>query len=158
MQPNNPTNHIKLYLFILAIIIAQTIINSSTYIYVDILGILLIILLSTKTSAFYQLILISIIADLIGRWYLGTHLFSITIISIFTNRYYNFYKIINYINKNIYIIICNLLLFTIMGLIGLITNNVSLKYFDLLIELLIICPILFFITNKLFINDTETIF
>jgi hypothetical protein len=158
MRINNSLGKIKLYLLIIVLSITQILINSSSKIYLDIMGILLIILLTNRAILFYQLILFSIIADLIGKWYLGTHLFSIILLSLISNKYFNFYNMLSYTNKNILVIIYAILQCVIISLIGVATNSSSFNLLNQLIELIIVCPCVLLLVNKLFNNTPESTF
>lgn len=139
----------KLYFLTILLILAQLFINSTSVIYVDILGVFLIVLLINKFCLFRQLIILAMVADLIGRWYLGTHLFAIILISFFSDRYYNFYKLSGSAQKIISIMIFTIIEFMLNTLIGLLTNSVKIDFFSIATEIIILCPLIFLITAKL---------
>jgi len=158
MQINKSARNVKLYFLVSILALAQIFINSSASIYLDILGMLLIVLLVNRTILFYQLILVAIIADLIGKWYLGTHAFSVILLGIISNRYFNFYKMLSSLNQIIFIIIYAIFQSAIISIIGLVTRNLSFHVINLLLELIIVCPIIFMLVRKLFYNHIESPF
>ena len=94
-------NSIRFILFIIGIAIIQQIVNNSTTIYIDCVGLVLVALLITNTECYFRfLIILSIFADLIGHWYFGTHLLAVILISFISNYIVDFYKICNNLQKN----------------------------------------------------------
>lgn len=155
MLTNNtyyPHLTLKLFMLCLIIIATQLIINSISPIYVDILGMFLVILLMNQISSYQQLFILTFIADIIGHWYLGTHLFSLILISFITEKYYNFYKMSNILQKNISIMLFFSLFNGIICLIGLLSHNLKIDILGFAFEIILFCPLLFFIVNKVFKN------
>lgn len=143
----NKIYHIKLYTLIIVFTIFEAAINSSSILYIDLVGIFVLSLLVNKMCLFRQLILFSIIADLTGRWYLGTHLFTLILISFFSDRYHAFYKLSNISQKNIFFIMCAIIQSTFIALIGIITNNFKVDIISFATEILVICPLVFMIST-----------
>ena len=78
--------NLRLIIFVLILLVIQFLINNLSIFYVDLLGIILITLLIEGKSSWLALVLLSLIADLFGHWYLGSHLFAIVILSVFSVR------------------------------------------------------------------------
>lgn len=142
----------KLYLLAIIFLIIEISINSYSIIYVDIIGIFLTVLLINKLCLFRQLIIIALAADLIGRWYLGTHLFAIVLISFISDKYYNFYKLSGTLQKIISVIIFTGMQFAITAIIGLLTHNIRIDLLSLATEFIILCPLIFLISSKVLKN------
>ena len=151
-------NKFKLYGLILVLTILQITINASSKIYIDILGALMVVILAYRMFEFYQLIILAIIADFIGTWYLGTHVIALTLLSIITNKYSNFYKILNYLQKNIFIIIYGIIQYFIIYAIGIIVHHSSFSFLNFIIQIIFIYPLILFATNKLLINNNYETF
>ena len=159
MQDNNlKLSQVKLIILTIFFIMLQLVINATSKIYIDLLGVLLVTILVNQLYVYRQLIVIAFIADLIGHWYLGSHLFAIILISFLTDRNYNFFKISNYLQKNISIIICYILFSLIVGGISLLTHNIRVDYLSFIIETFILCPTVFLIISKIFNNQSADIF
>ncbi|MFN8770877.1 MAG: hypothetical protein ACK5Z5_07900 [Neisseriaceae bacterium] len=109
-------------------------------------------LLINKLCLFRQLIIIALAADLIGRWYLGTHLFAIVLISFISDKYYNFYKLSGTLQKIISVIIFTGMQFAITAIIGLLTHNIRIDLLSLATEFIILCPLIFLISSKVLKN------
>jgi hypothetical protein len=74
-------NNLRFVLLCTVLIFLQFIINNFTIFYIDIIAILLISLLLRGNLIWVQLITISFIGDLIGHWYLGSHLLTVVLLS-----------------------------------------------------------------------------
>ena len=158
MQDNNlKLNQVKLIILTIFFIMLQLIINSISKIYIDLLGVLLVTVLVNQLYGYRQLIIIAFIADLIGHWYLGTHLFAIVLISFLTDKTYNYFKITNYLQKNISIIIYYSLFSLIIGGISLLTHNIQINFLSFIIEACILCPCIFLVICKIFNNKSPDI-
>ncbi len=158
MLTNNsyyPHATLKLAIISLITIATQLIINSITSIYVDLLGIFLVILLVNQLANYQQLFILAFLADIIGHWYLGTHLFSLILISFITEKYYNFYKMSNILQKNISIILFFSLFDGIVCLIGLISHNLKIDMLGFAFEIVVFCPLFFFILSRFFKNTSS---
>ena len=135
-------SNIRLNVFILFLAICQIIINNSTCIYVDCLGVVLVILLFNNIISFKSIILLSIVADLIGFWYLGSHLFATIIISFLTGSLVNFYNMSSQLQKRMIVCIFYAILVIITTFIGIITHNSFVNWLNLLVEIFIVCPVI----------------
>ena len=151
----NKSLTLKLYLISFFLVILEISINSFALIYVDMVGVFLVILLVNKFCVFRQLIIISIMADLIGQWYLGTHLFTLILISFMSDKYYNFYKLSNFFQKNLFILICTTIQFFTISIIGIIAHHAKIDFLGFFTDFAIFCPTIFLITDKV-ANTTST--
>jgi cell shape-determining protein MreD len=137
------------YITIILLILLQLLINVLMPDKIDLLGVFLLIILVNKYSNYTKIIILSIIADLIGPYHIGTHLISLLIISFISDRYYNFYKILTHLQKNIILITFILLFQLIINIVRFITNNTS-NYIYSTIFSLIILPFIYIITNSIY--------
>jgi cell shape-determining protein MreD len=147
-------NSFRFIIFILCIAIIQQIVNTSTPIYVDCLGAVLVALLITDMGyRIKSLVILATFADLIGHWYFGTHLLAIILLSFISKFITNYYRICNSLQKTI---ICGLfyaILLLTIGLIGIITHNNNFSWISFIVEISIINPIILWLLH-LFIIKT----
>ncbi len=146
------TKQFKWIILVIGLIFCQLIMNSLTIFYVDILGIFLVLILLNDTYQIRTLIVLSLLADLIGHWYLGTHLFAAILISFITGYFVHFYKICNNYQKNFINGIVYSLLVIIITIIGLITHNSSFSWLSYLIEIFLISPLILWILQRYIIR------
>ena len=160
MLENNPPklNQFKLIGLTCVFMIMQLIINTSSTVYVDILGVLLMILLVNQLYSLQQLIIIAYVADLIGHWYLGSHLFSLILLSFLTDKNFNFYKMSNYWQKNLFIIIFYALFNLVMAIIGVLTHSLKIDLLDFACEAFILCPVIFLIVSRVLATTSVDLF
>lgn len=150
------TNNFKLPLYILIIAIIQLIINSNSRLYLDLLGITIIILILSNNYSFKSLIIISLIADLIGHWYLGSHLITaICLTFISTTSTTNFFNISTFLHKCIILIFFTVIFFIILLMIDLLVHNTVISPVSLIIEVVIIAPLLLKFLEKILIKHTQ---
>ena len=140
--------HIK-YITIISLIILQLCINIFIPNKIDLLGIFLLIILINSYTNYPKLFILSIIADSIGPYYIGTHFLSLLIISFISDRYYNFYKILTHFQKNIILIIFILIFELIINIVRIITNNNS-NYISSSIFSIIVLPFIYIIINFIY--------
>ncbi len=127
---------------------AQLIINSTTIFYVDCLGIVLVVLLFVNICSYRVIVLISLLADIFGHWYIGSHLFAIIIVGIFVRFIFNYFKVTNYFQANIIIMIFFSIFQGIISLLDLLIHNLNFSLHSYLLELIIICPFIYYIIVK----------
>lgn len=133
---------IKFILFILLLTIIQLLINSFNKCAVDILGVFLVILLSYGFYSLRFVISISLLADLFGHWYLGSHLLCILIIGVFISNLVNYFKISSFIQKLIIIIAFYSLLIASVTIVNGILKNYTFGFYSYLFEIILLCPII----------------
>lgn len=150
-------NPLKLYLLILVIAIVQLIINSSTLLYLDIIGMVLVVILVNGIYSLRMLVAIGLFADLIGHWYLGTHLVATILISFLTSSMLNFYRMSSSIQKIIIVGVFYSLLSLIDGLIGLLTHNSNFHLLNYIVELIVLTPIVLWLFNRFIIKISADI-
>jgi len=152
-------NLFRFIIFILIIAIVQQIVNNSTSLYIDCIGLVLVALLITNTESHIRFIIIlSIFADLIGHWYCGTHLLAITLLSFISKYAIDFYKICNNLQKAIISGIFYAILLLIIGLIDIITHNNNFSWFNFVFEIFIVNPIILWLFHSFIIRVPSYIF
>jgi cell shape-determining protein MreD len=98
-----------------------------------------------------QLIILSLLADLFGHWYLGSHLLAITILSIFSSKFTSFYRVSNWLPRTIMANIFFSILLLIIYLIDVIVGKVFTSFSSLVFEVIVLMPLIQFILQK-FVN------
>lgn len=151
------TNNFKLILYILAIAIIQILINNSSKLYLDLTGIIIIILLLSNNYNYNSLIILTIFSDLIGHWYIGTHLLAGLLITFLTGNVTNFFNISNFIHKSVLVAFFYTIFLFIILLIDLCLHNIAVDWIDFIIEIFICTPIILKILNNVLNKHTEDI-
>ena len=150
-------NNVKLTILMFLLIVCQLAINNLTIIYVDCLGVLLAILLAYNSFSIRAIILLSIISDLIGHWYIGSHLFASVLVSVVTGYCTNFYKMSNFLQRYILVAIFYVIFKGILILLDkLLGNSVSIAY-SYPVEIGIILPVTFIIFSRYIIRPSSDI-
>ncbi|MDD3265632.1 MAG: hypothetical protein PHC75_00450 [Burkholderiales bacterium] len=142
-------NNLKYLIMLLAAVFTQFMVNNFTIFYVDIFGAVLVIALLLGSYSWLFLICLSLLADLLSHWYLGTHLIGMVLISIMSDKIVNFYRISNPLNKFVIAVFYYLLLFFIIVLIGFITKKVFFSVTSLLFQIFVVLPIVQLIVHAL---------
>lgn len=140
-------SNLRFVFLILLLSIFQVVINNSTKVYLDCLSVVLVIILFANVFSFRSVIILALFADLIGHWYLGSHLFAAMIVSFMARPLVNFYKMSGGVQRSITIAIFYTILTCIITLIGMITHNLSISWLDFAIEIFILCPAILFLYN-----------
>lgn len=145
MQINN------FWLVILTIILAliQSLINNSGIVYIDCVGVVLIALLINGNYPLRIIVANAIFADLIGHWYLGTHLLAIILVSFLTVPLINFYRMSNLIQKNILACLLYTCSLIIIIIVGILTHNIIFNWTNYLLNIFVVCPLILWVLNKL---------
>lgn len=136
--------NLRLILFVLSLLITQFLINNLSIFYVDLLGVVLIITLMENKSSWLMLVILSLVADLFGHWYLGSHLFAILMLSTFSVRMSRFYLLCGWINRNV---IANFFFILMSGVIYLIDISLGKTFTSLssiVLELVLLMPLVQF--------------
>ncbi len=150
---------LRLVLFCILLTVIQFAINNFTIFYVDIFAILLVAILMRGNVAWAQLISLSIYADLVGHWYLGSHLLAITIVSIVSPKFVNFYRMCSFFQRNIILSMFYLVMTAIIFIVELATGKVFTSKLSLVLELLVILPVIqVLLNNFIFKRPTEYLF
>lgn len=144
-------NNLRLIIFCIILVFTQFLINNLTIFYVDILAIVLVCLLMGGIYSWTQLIILSLLADLFGHWYLGSHLLAITILSIFSSKFTSFYRVSNWLPRTIMANIFFSILLLIIYLIDVIVGKVFTSFSSLVFEVIVLMPLIQFILQK-FVN------
>lgn len=148
---------LKLTMLIIFVGCLQLIINTQTSLYLDCIGIILVLLLINGCYNLKMLIIISFVADLIGHWYLGSHLFATLLLSFLTSAIVRFFYICGTLQK-IYILVFFYSLFmVIITAINLITHNFSTNSTSFLVEAVIFCPVIFIVFHYTCVTHSENI-
>lgn len=137
--------------------IVQILINTSTNLYLDLMGIVIIILLLHNNYSLRSLIIITLVADIIGHWYLGTHLFAAIFITFLSGHMANFFNLSTFLKKSIIISFFYTIFSLIILLIDLCLHNQGIHPIDMVIEIFIFVPIILKILNNLLIKHSEDI-
>ncbi len=149
-------NNIKLLILIFGLMLFQLIINNLTVLYLDCLSVILIILLFRKNSYLKLIIFIAFFTDLIGHWYLGSHLFAVILLSFLSQKLVITYSLSGSLQKMAMISIFYAMLSGIMMLIGLLTGNSFINWIDFSIEVLVLCPIILWLFNLISTRDIKS--
>ena len=140
----------KLLILIFGLMLFQLIINNLTVLYLDCLSVILVILLFRKNSYLKLIIFIAFFTDLMGHWYLGSHLFAAILLSFLSQRLVITYSLGSSLQKVAMISIFYAMLSGILILIGLLTHNSFINWIDFSVEVFVLCPVilwLFSLTN-----------
>lgn len=152
-------SNIKLTILCLVLILTQFLINNLTILYVDLLTIVPLVLLLDNRYNWFQLIILSLLCDLIGHWYFGSHLLAITILSVFSVRVVNFYKICNSFQKLFINGFFLTLLLAIIYVISLATARVYISWYGFLVNVCIALPLIQLLISKFVLpRNSEYIF
>lgn len=133
---------------VLLLTILQQVINQNTTLYLDIVGVVAISVLLNIEYTLTTLAIVSIFADLVGHWYLGTHLFASIITSLLTQSVINFYRMCNPLQKAFFASVFYLILLLLVALIGYITHNIVVSITNFILNIIIVCPITMYILNR----------
>lgn len=139
--------HLRLILFVLSLLITQFLINNLSIFYVDLLGIVLIITLIENKSSWLVLVTLSLVADLFGHWYLGSHLFTILLLSGLSTRMSRFYLLCGWINRTMIANFFFLLMGLVIYLLDLALGKTFTSLFSIALELFFLMPLVQFIFN-----------
>ncbi|AUR51529.1 hypothetical protein CUN60_04235 [Aquella oligotrophica] len=142
-------NNLRFIILCTVLVFLQFTINNFTIFYVDVIAILLVSLLLRGNLIWLQLIILSFIGDLIGHWYLGSHLLAVVIISFFTGKVANFYRMCGWFPRMIISMFYFALFFFVIYLIELSTHRVFTSVDSLIFQLLVILPLVQFVLEKL---------
>jgi hypothetical protein len=156
-------NPFRLIILLLLITLVQVLVNNSKFIYIDCIGIILMALIIHDINSLRLMILLGIFADLIGYWYLGSHLFAILIVSFFIKPMTNFFAMCGILEKTLFFSIFYIMFIMILITISIITHNLgvykfSINILNIVVETLIACPILLWLIRLVIIKRTELIF
>ena len=150
-------NGFRLTLLTIFIASLQLLVNSQTSLYLDGEGVILVLLLISGGYTLRTLILISFFADLIGHWYLGSHLFAILLLSLLTGSIISFFHVCSFLQKTFILMVFYAMFSAIMTTIDLCTHNVLTGGLNFAIELVILCPVICMLFNITIIKHSENI-
>ena len=150
--------NLRLIIFVLILLLAQFLINNLSIFYVDLLGIILINLLIEGKSSWLALVLLSLVADLFGHWYLGSHLLAIVVLSVFSVRVNRFYQLCGWINRSIIANFFFLLMSLVIYLIDILLGKTFTSFYSITLELVLLMPLVQFTLNYIVnLKSTEFI-
>lgn len=141
-------NKLSFILLCVVLIVVQFVINNFTIFYVDMIAIILVSLLLRGNLVWLQLIVLSFIGDLIGHWFLGSHLLAVVLISYFTSKVANFYRMCGWFPKTLISMFYLALFYLVIYLVELSTRRVFTSIDSLIVQLLILLPIVQFALNR----------
>lgn len=150
-------NDINILICLFLSLIVQFIINNFTIVYIDIFGAILVLMLLIGTYSWLSLIIISILADLFGHWYLGTHLIGLVIISMLSGNITNFYKMCNPLHKSVIAALYYSVLSIVIILIELVSNKIFFSPISIVIQLFVVIPFVQLVIYS-FINTKKSNF
>jgi cell shape-determining protein MreD len=88
------------------------------------------------------------LADLFGHWYLGSHLLAITILSFFSAKFTNFYRMCNWFQRTVTANFFFMFLNAIIYAVELATHKVFNSWQGGVLELLVLMPIIQWCLDK----------
>lgn len=147
-------NLVKLYLLIFITAALQMIINSTTILYLDGIAVVLVIILATEIYSLRMLVIISLIADLIGHWYLGTHLLATIMVSFFTHHLKIFFRMSNNFQKYLILVFYYLALEGIIFSVSILSHNFNFNLLSYAINIFVLIPALLTLHNKFVIKNS----
>lgn len=133
--------NLRLILFVLSLLITQFLINNLSIFYVDLLGIVLIITLIENKSSWLVLVILSLVADLFGHWYLGSHSLAILLLSGLTTRVSRFYLLCGWVNRNVIANFFFVLMSAVIYLIDVILGKSFSSLPSAILELFVLMPL-----------------
>lgn len=137
-----PRNNIKFIFLVILLSVFQVTINNSTGLYIDCLSVAIIILLFSNVFSFIVVVLLSLLADLLGHWYLGSHLFVAVALSFLSVPLINYYRLSGYVQMSVIVCIFYALLTAVITLIGFVTHNLFINWLGFVVEIFILCPVI----------------
>lgn len=146
----------KFSMFFLGIVILQLLINIFTQVSVDGLGVMMVILLAYGVYSLRFVVVISLLADLIGHWYLGSHLLAIILIGFVMARLVNYFRMSYFMQKTLIIISFYSFLMAIIALVNGMLHNYTFSWLEYVIEI-ILCPISLMLFNKYIIKPSASV-
>ncbi len=149
--------NLRLIILLISCAIIQFIINNFTILYIDIIGIVVISLLLDGRSNWSKLVLVSLMADLMGHWYLGTHLLPLVILSIFSQKINRYFQLCNWLNRSLITVLYWFLFSVFIYMLDLLLSKTLISVYSLLFEFIIIIPILQIWLNIFAPKSTEYI-
>lgn len=148
-------NNLRLGIFLIVLLVGQFLINNLTVFYVDFFGILLVISLMSGAYSWPKMVVFSLLADIFGHWYLGTHLISIVILSFIVHNLVNFYRMCGWFQRtlvtNVFFFIMHVIIFCIDLVMGRTYSTIG----SIMVEAVLFMPIIQFILDKLIIQKTS---
>lgn len=157
MQNNMRTNNLKLSIYIMIIMVLQILLNTSTKLYLDLMGVVIVILLLHNNYSFRYLIIITLLADVIGHWYLGTHLFAAVLITFLSGHMTNFFNLSTFPKKSVIVSFFYTIFSLIILLVDLCLHNPGTRIIDMVVEIFILVPIGLKILDKLLVKHNEDV-
>lgn len=133
--------NLRLILLLIVLAITQFIVNDFTIFYIDVIGVVSLSLLLEGKSNWWKLILISIFADLIGHWYLGTHLLAIVLLSFFSGSFNRYYQLCGWVNRSFIVVIYFLVMNLIIYGIDIVIGKTFFTFPNLALEVFVVVPI-----------------
>jgi rod shape-determining protein MreD len=98
------------------------------------------------------LLVASLLADLLGHWYLGTHLLAITLVSFPAKGLVNFYRVSNFLQKIVLNGIFALIAYLLIGSIDALAHKSGISWKNLLVEIVILNPIILLMLSTVIVK------
>lgn len=148
-------NKLKFGMLIVGIIIIQLLVNYFTQVSIDGLAVTLIILLAYGLYSLRFVVAISLLADLIGHWYLGSHLLAVILIGFIAMRFVNYFRMSDFLQKAMIVIGFYSLLVATITLLNTVLHNYTFVWSGYVIDIIVLCPIILMLFS-LYIIKTST--
>lgn len=148
-------SNFKLFTLILSLIIFQLIINNLTIYYTDALGVVLVVLLFRENVHLRLIVILALFADLMGHWYLGSHLFVVIFLSFLSQRLIVMYYLAGALQKVAMVSVFYSMLGLILMLIGSLTHNSPINWADFSLDVFIICPVILWLFSFTLMHETR---
>ena len=148
-------NKIKISSLVIFLVFLELFTNNVTPLYVDVLGVLLVIWLVNDSYSLHGLVVLSLLADLIGNWYLGSHLIIILLLSFITANVTHFYRICGFWQKNILLIFFYSLFCVALVVLSFITGRYNFNWINYICELVIYIPLVNYFFIKVIDNSSD---
>ena len=148
-------NKIKMIALVILLTFVELFINNSTSIYVDLVGILLVIWITNDSYSLRSIIMLSLIADLIGHWYLGSHLLIILLLSFTITNFTRFYQICGFWQKNILLLIFYSIFSAGLLLVAWLTNQYTFYWLSYVFEIIIFIPMINYLFARVVDNSSD---
>jgi len=140
-------NYPGLVFLVLLLSVIQLVVNNMTIIYIDCFTLVMVALLLNDLFSIRVFMFLSVFADLIGHWYLGTHLLAIVLVSLLAIKFVQFYRTCHTLQRVILVGIFSLLTYGFLMLVDLLVHNNSFSWQNLIIEAVLINPIIMWLMS-----------
>jgi membrane protein YqaA with SNARE-associated domain len=149
------SSKLQFYVLLSLLLIVQVLINSMTNWSIDIFGSIIIVLALTD-DALLVITLIAAIADLLGHWYLGTHLLSILVIGAVFEYIRQFFVICSFMQRLSLVTLCFISFSIVECIIDVVSHGMRINLYSYIINIFVICPLVFLLLGNNLYNRLIT--